>query len=376
MTTSFATSEKFWPLTFGERGVLVPFTTPMLAASRIRGPEIKKAEILVPGLSGGKGTYIIPWKSVPEMFKLTVHDRALHESICEAPDFSPRQIRMASLGTARLGLAGRDACAAARAHLQRDDSLQVTARFFLTLRVVERMATDGASLTLAELTSVSGQQKAHKILSSIAKTLGWDFDTLYDHLEVWSKTVAQIGLSEMPAEAPARRLINRLKPLGEHFAEWRKGETEDQVDSSADAQLAADFCRETWRLATEYATDIDLTVKQPAESLRNWDGTIRSAEKVVHKLLWILDGWEQVVKLWDQTAGRPREEQRSALRDVIRHLPIVPRDELPATSQDTWSGLVNSLRKQIKPVSGEGAATIGIDFDHMLRLEKLKGAPL
>ena len=98
--------------------------------------------------------------------------------------------------------------------------------------------------------------------------------------------------------------------------------------------------------------------------------------KVVHKLLWILDGWEQVVKLWDQTAGRPREEQRSALRDVIRHLPIVPRDELPATSQDTWSGLVNSLRKQIKPVSGEGAATIGIDFDHMLRLEKLKGAPL
>jgi hypothetical protein len=376
MTTSFATSEKFWPLTFGERGVLVPFTTPMLAASRIRGPEIKKAEILVPGLSGGKGTYIIPWKSVPEMFKLTVHDRALHESICEAPDFSPRQIRMAALGTARLGLAGRDACAAARAHLQRDDSLQVTARFFLTLRVVERMATDGASLTLAELTSVAGQQKAHKILSSIAKTLGWDFDTLYDHLEVWSKTVAQIGLSEMPAEAPARRLINRLKPLGEHFTEWRKGETEDQVDSSADAQLAADFCRETWRLATEYATDIDLTVKQPAESLRNWDGTIRSAEKVVHKLLWILDGWEQVVKLWDQTVGRPREEQRSALRDVIRHLPIVPRDELPATSQDTWSGLVNSLRKQIKPVSGEGAATIGIDFDHMLRLEKLKGAPL
>lgn len=376
MTTSFATSEKFWPLTFGERGVLVPFTTPMLAASRIRGPELKRAEILVPGLSGGKGTYIIPWKSVLEMFKLTVHDRALHEAICEAPDFSPRQIRTAALLVAKQGLAGRDACAAARTQIQREDSLQVTARFFLTLRVVERMATDGATLTLAELTSVAGQQKAHKVLSSIAKTLGWDFDTLYDHLEVWSKTVAQIGLAEMPAEALSRRLINRLKPLSELFLEWKKGETEDQIDSAADAQLAADFCRETWRLATEYATDIDLTVKQPADALKNWDGTLRAAEKVVHKLLWILDGWEQVIKLWDQTTGRPREEQRAALRDVIRHLPIVPRDELPATSQDTWSGLVNSLRKQIKPVSGEGTATIGIDFDHMLRLEKLKGAQL
>jgi len=66
------------------------------AAGRIRGPEIKKAEILVPGLSGGKGTYVIPWKSVPEMFKLTVHDRALHEAIGEAPTFSPRQIRLAA----------------------------------------------------------------------------------------------------------------------------------------------------------------------------------------------------------------------------------------------------------------------------------------
>lgn len=376
MTTSFATSEKFWPLTFGERGVLVPFTTPMLAASRIRGPELKRAEILVPGLSGGKGTYIIPWKSVLEMFKLTVHDRALHEAICEAPDFTPRQIRAAALNVARLGLAGRDACAAARAQLQRDDNLQVSARFFLTLRVVERMATGSDTLTLAELTSVAGQQKARRVLTSIATSVGWDFDTLYDHLEIWSKTVSQIGLAEMPAEAPARRLINRLKPLGEHFLEWRKGETEDQIEGAADAQLAADFCRETWRLATEYATDIDLTVKQPAEALRNWDGTIRTAEKVTRKLLWILDGWEQVVKLWDQAGGRPREEQRAALRDVVRHLPIVPRDELPATSQDTWSGLVNSLRKQIKPVSGEGAATIGIDFDHMLRLEKLKGAPL
>jgi hypothetical protein len=376
MTTSFATSEKFWPLTFGERGVLVPFTTPMLAAGRIRGPELKKAEILVPGLSGGKGTYVIPWKSVPEMFKLTLHDRALHEAICEGPDFTPRQIRQAALKVAHMGLAGRDACAAARSLLQRDDNLVVVARFFLTLRVVERMATDGATLSLAELSSVAGQQKARKILTTIAKALGWDFDLLYDHLEVWSKTVAQIGLAEMPAEAPARRLINRLKPLGEHFIEWGKGETEDQVDSAADAQLAADFCRETWRLATEYATDIDLTVKQPAEALRNWDGTLRATESVAHKLLWILDGWEQVVKLWDQAGGRPREEQRSALRDVIRHLPIVPRDELPSTSQDTWSGLVNSLRKQIKPVGGEGAATIGIDFDHMLRLEKLKGAPL
>lgn len=376
MTTSFATAEKFWPLTFSERGVLVPFTTPLLASGRIRGSELKRAEILVPGLSGGKGTYVIPWKSVPEMFKLTVHDRALHEAICAAPDFTPRQVRLAALRVAEMGLAGRDACGAARAHLQREDNLELVARFFLTLRIVERMAAPGETLTLAELGSTGGQQKARKILVGIATSLGWTYDLLHDHIEVWSKAVARVGLIEMPSEAPTRRLIARMKPLIDQFLDWGKGETEDQVDGAADAQLAAEIARETWRLATEYATDIDITVKHPADSLRNWDRMIRSTEETVHKLLWILDGWEQVVKLWDQAAGRPREEQRGLLRDVIRHLPVVPRDELPTTSQEVWSGLVNSLRKQIKPVSGEGAATIGIDFDHMLRLEKLKGSPL
>ncbi len=374
MTTSFATAEKFWPLTFGERGVLVPFTTPLLAAGRIRGADLKTAEILMPGLAGGRGTYVIPWKSVLEMFKLTVHDRALHEAICEAPDFSPRQIRLAALRVAQLGLAGRAASGAARALLQREDSLELVARFFLTLRIVERMATE--PLTLAELGTAPGQKKAGRILSGIASSLGWTYDQLHERIDIWSRTVSQVGLAEMPTEAMARKLINRLKPLGDQFVEWGKGETEDQIDGAADAQLASDISRETWRLATEYATDIDVTVKQPAESLRNWDGTLRTTERTVHKLLWILDGWEQVVKLWDQASHRPREEQRSMLRDVVRHLPVVPRDELPSTSQDVWSGMVNSLRKQIRPISGEGSLTIGIDFDHMLRLEKLKGAPL
>ncbi len=260
----------------------------------------------MPGLAGGRGTYVIPWKSVPEMFKLTVHDRALHEAICEAPDFSPRQIRMAALRVAQLGLAGRDASGAAWAHLQREDNLELVARFFLTLRIVERMATE--PLTLAELGTTPGQKKAGRILSGIAGALGCTYDDLHERIDVWSKTVCQVGLTEMPAEAMARKLINRLKPLGDQFLEWGKGETEDQIDGAADARLASDIARETWRLATEYATDIDATVKQPAESLRNWNGTLRATERTVHKLLWILDGWEQVVKLWDQAAHRPREE--------------------------------------------------------------------
>jgi hypothetical protein len=374
MTTSFATAEKFWPLTFGERGVLVPFTTPLLAASRIRGSELKRAEILVPGLSGGKGTYVIPWRSVTEMFKLTVHDRALHEAISEAPFFTPREVKMAALRVARTGLAGVAAGGAARGFLKREDNLELVARFFLTLRIIERMSASKETLSLAELASPQGQQKASRLLAAIAAKLGWSFQALHERIEEWATTVAPVGLAEMPSEAPARRLIVRLQPLAEAFVEWGKGDTEN--DGQADAQLAAGIARETWRLATEQAAIIDLAAKEPRAAMQNWDEMIVTTAETASTLLWVLDGWEQVMKLWDQAASRPREEQRAALRDIIRHLPVVPRDELPPSSQEVWSGLVNSLRKQIRPVAGEGSSTIGIDLDHMLRLERLKGAQL
>lgn len=81
MSTAATSSERFWPVTFADRGATVPFTTPVLAAARLRSLGPEKVEYLIPGLSGSKGTYVIPAKAIPEMFKLTVHDRALLEEM-------------------------------------------------------------------------------------------------------------------------------------------------------------------------------------------------------------------------------------------------------------------------------------------------------
>ncbi len=69
---------KYWPSTFEERGVVVPFTTPMLAYARARSDGKDGLEIIVPGLSGSSGVYIIGWASVRDVFRMTVHDRAFH----------------------------------------------------------------------------------------------------------------------------------------------------------------------------------------------------------------------------------------------------------------------------------------------------------
>ena len=68
MSLSAAAHDRFWPASFAERGATVPFTTPLLAAARLRTRDGKDVEFLVPGLSGTKGIYVLSGRSRPEMF--------------------------------------------------------------------------------------------------------------------------------------------------------------------------------------------------------------------------------------------------------------------------------------------------------------------
>src|ERR1700712_5461419 len=51
----------YHPTTFLERGVAVPFTTPMLAGTRARPAEKQGLELVIPNPSGGRGVYIMAW---------------------------------------------------------------------------------------------------------------------------------------------------------------------------------------------------------------------------------------------------------------------------------------------------------------------------
>src|SRR5690348_16611464 len=90
--------------TFEERGTAVPFTTPLLAQTRVRKGDRSHLEVLVPNLAASRGTYVIPWKSAPEVITMTVHDRTLHAEILSADGCSPDDIRTAALKVAGTGL--------------------------------------------------------------------------------------------------------------------------------------------------------------------------------------------------------------------------------------------------------------------------------
>lgn len=98
--------QSYHPTTFLDRGVAVPFTTPLLAGTRARPAERGGTELVVPNPSGGRGVYILPWGDLRALCNPTVHDRRLNERAAALPAIAPSSIRDVARQVAAEGLAG------------------------------------------------------------------------------------------------------------------------------------------------------------------------------------------------------------------------------------------------------------------------------
>ena len=77
--------QTYRPATFLERGVAVPFTTPLLTGARARPGARSKVELVVRNPSGGRGYYIVPMCQRPRAVPPTVHDSRLNRLISSLP---------------------------------------------------------------------------------------------------------------------------------------------------------------------------------------------------------------------------------------------------------------------------------------------------
>ena len=71
--------QRYRPRSFRERGVVAPFTSPLLSGGRLRwvprmGVAGHDLELVVPNPSGGKGFYILPWGDIGSIWRPTMHD--------------------------------------------------------------------------------------------------------------------------------------------------------------------------------------------------------------------------------------------------------------------------------------------------------------
>jgi hypothetical protein len=368
VTAAAQKHDNFWPATFQERGAVVPFTTPVLAFSRVRQQEERGLELLVPGLAGGRDTYIIPWRSLPSVFVMTVHDRVLREEIEVLPASDPGEIRRATLKVESTGLAGSNNAQAAKQANGDDESEKLLTNFFLVTEAVKQLSGGKLQIGPADLTHDAGRANIKAILSRIAAMFRLNADEFYARLESWAGTVAPIGVPGLNYTCRLRQLIADIADYADDLETWSDRDLSDVSDS---ARVCVRIAEETSSTARTIATGVDRYAEDMRGTFADWDGNLMRLEALMAKLSWILDGWRPIVTLWRETDHGNREASQDAIAEMLRLMPVMPRREVGSRARRTWGDLSQSLyRTRVR--AHEDWLSGKVDIELVLRLERFK----
>lgn len=315
------------PLTFRERGVALPFTTPALAGTRVREAQPSGAELVVPNLSGARGFYVLGWPGVRALSTPTVFDTLLYQACCGLRTIDPKQVRDIALEVAREGHAGRAAATAADEALAHDRAQRVRARYLLTIALVEQFDRNSPALSPPAERSADLDRRATDVLHRIAPSLGREASDLATGLANLGDAFAPAGIT--PAERDARipRLLMRLEEAHVELADWLRVSFEEDVGGLGQAvrdALASACSHGEAALERSRAALVD-----PVALLRRWVTTPDQVLGLVPRCEWLLDGWERVSLLWrsaDSSTAR-----QAALLEMAALVPVLPREALDWT---------------------------------------------
>lgn len=359
------TASQFQPAKFEERGTAVAFTTPALSQARVRMDSRDNLELTVSAFSGVKGNYVIRWKDVPDIFQLTMHDRALQEEIFKKNSCLPPDVRMATLEVARTGLAGPEAQRSAEEAIAEEENEILLTRYFLFKSALEKLSGGQMNLQVSDFTSPAGRDRIRSGLGEIAKKLGTNANELYDRLERWGLYIAPLGMAGMPKEARLRRLIGGIAMLAQSLNHW----------ADADKSEAADLARGVARVAyftEDFARDLAASAIRPVEYadrvLSNWEKATEALQRDIARLWWTVDGWEFILLLWKDAEDRDRDAQRAAVTEIYRVLPIIPEKE--AANRPNAAAMQENTRMQVRALEGWNSGSL--DIEMVRRVENVK----
>jgi hypothetical protein len=315
--------QSYHPTTFLDRGVAVPFTTPLLAGTRARPAERGGTELVVPNPSGGRGVYILPWGDLRALCNPTVHDRRLNERAAALPSIVPSSIRDLARQVAAEGLAGPAAKQAAEIALEADRRDRLLTNFLLLMLVVKQIgsrmapAADGHPERAPDLA-----ERARQAVVLIAARLGQPADMVAANLETLADLLIGIGLPGQTEECRIPRLLRTLGRVHDEVSAWRGQRGDGNSSLCAEMVVSAGAltltCAET-TLAEAHALTNDITAL-----LRDWATAPAKIARVAARPDWLLDGWEQICCLWDDAtdpADRP-----AALVEMALLVPILPQE--------------------------------------------------
>jgi hypothetical protein len=361
---------EFAPSTFAQRGVAVDFTTPLLVQSRIRQSDGERVELILPNLAGGKGSYILAWRSLVQFATVTLHDHSLYDAVLSIERMDPATVRTATLSVAAKGLAGRDAMRRAQTLLAQEKEEALLTNFLLVVDLL-KLAGISAQELMAGRAGEDTEARMKRAIFQVARTLQISPEVLYQRIEVLTRSIFTVGLPWAPTPGRLRRLLGDLDAFAGSLNQWQ---SRDVTAAAEVGRFAAAVALHTTSLARVTMGESDALIRNVLSIMRNWERDAKIISAQMSRLAWLLDGWSYIVALWISVENEPHERQRDTILEMARLIPVMPKE----ISEWTESGLEQESKSiQRKWVRLNQDWRTGRNLqDQVARNEVLKGAML
>lgn len=360
------------PATFEERGVAVSFTTPLLSQTRVRVDERRRLEVLIPSFSEGKGIYVVPWKVVPEMVAMTVHDRYLHEQIVRLGACSPQEIRGAQLRAARSGLAGPEGAKAARATLADDQKYRALTNVLLIVEVLRAAGLESADLVRSGLDSREMEALTRSYLTRAAASFAIDPAQLYERIATLAEVVWPIGLVTAPEPGRLRRRLRGLADFRDELNQWAD---EHPCDAAPVARFCASVATHTLSKGEELLADFDRRARAIGTMIRDWASQSAIFREDSEKLTWLADGWDFILGAWAEAQGHDDlQEQAMTVNEIFRILPLLPTRETARDQHAEARSVMAQHRRSVRAYEDWRTGVLDTEAVHRIEAIKAKAA--
>ncbi len=359
---------EYIPKTFAERGVAVPFTTPMVVQARVRLSDGGMAiEFTLPAFSGGRGRYVMHWSSIASTVTLTMHDRTLYKYLTAETVKAPPGVRTAALHVALKGMAGPKAARRAREVLGNEAQYRVLTNFILVQRLMEIARVDTARILTGGIDSEESQRLAKKALGEVAGVLSVPPTDLYSRVEVLSSMITPVGLPWAPGPGRLRALVVELESFHDSLKSWTDG---SMAEIASLGTFCADVAAITLELLRETLAGIDAQVSDLRALMREWDQRVKQVHRRLARMEWLLDGWGHIIHLWSDANEKGDDARLEVMVDLFRLLPIVPKKEYQGIAEQTVAELDTVQRRWVRPNQDWRAGRL--DFEAVRQIESLK----
>ena len=311
------------PATFFDRGVNVPFTTPLLLGARARPQEDKSSlEVIISNPSGGESVYILPWVAIPQICSPTLHDRRLWQLLRDEITLTPRIVREAAETAAMEGLAGRGAAAAVQESRIAREAREKRINFGLLLDLIKRTEGPDPAKPPPELDDPRQLMlRSQRAVAQSAKRLRASTETVASALEELSKAFSGLGLPQDNQPAPSRQLLTELGKLTHSIADWREGLPEGSTSETAGmVQHSIDL---TLGCALQSAEEFDSLIGDTLAAIQAWRVDSGDVSQRLTRLDWLLDGWDMIIGIWNAASI---SEKTNAIMEMALLAPILPKE--------------------------------------------------